>query len=208
MLSTVASLFLTPAYGAIADTSSRGTTWAIRVSSLFCALGCFVRGIARGMPDLLCAAFIMGCGIGLWNLVLTSVAANCTDDHRAVVVASFLAQESALRILGKLSYVPFDHVLVHLFGIQDTLIRYRIVMSVCTFFCVFAAVFLFVSAPHPSLAVIAQQGKSDDEIGCRRSNVEEHSKSKLRFALLSSSMFLVNAANQLIIIVWPLFCCR
>ncbi len=199
-VATTASLLLAPVYGSLADASPRGTSLAIRASSVCCALGCLIRGIATNVNGLLFASFIMGCGIGLWNLVLTSVAASCPEEKRTVIVSTFLAQEMTLRILGRLSYTPFDYLLVHA-GFDDLMLRYRIIMSVCTAFCIVGAIWLLVSSP-PKI-------KMDDTVKVvpigvvEARNAEE--KSRIPFVLLSLGVFCLHASITVTLMLWPLY---
>ena len=54
-----------------------------------------------------------------------------------------------LNILGKALYAPADALLHHGVGIESTMLRYRIVMSICTFFCFYGVVQVTRSPPPP-----------------------------------------------------------
>jgi hypothetical protein len=63
-------------------------------------------------------------------------------EKRSTVIAGFLVQEKILSLVGKSLYPLFNYVLESGFGINDELLRFRWVMGVCTFFCLFGVVYL------------------------------------------------------------------
>lgn len=106
-ISSCGSLLAAPAYGHLLDT--RGPWLAILLSSAMCALGCLLRGLAQSWAWLLTAAVLLGLGgANLSSLVLAHVVGESPREQRPLMIASYMAQLSALAILGKALYVPWD----------------------------------------------------------------------------------------------------
>ena len=167
-LSALGSLALAAPYGWLLD--KRGPYTAILISSAMCGLGCLFRGLAPSYPYLVVAAIFLGLGGGnLVTLILAYVSTQTEPSQRALVVSGcaqlgarnsarnsfgarlptaarppplcrYLGQLSVLNILGKALYAPADALLHHGVGIESTMLRYRIVMSICTFFCFYGVV--------------------------------------------------------------------
>lgn len=145
-------VILNPVYGYIQDTYSG--YGAMVISALCCAFGCLVRGLATDTNGLFIAAAILGLGASnLWTVVLAHVASNTPPQQRSLVVSGYLFQVSALMILGKLGYTPFNWFLKE-FVSDDVMVRYRIAMGICIVFCIFGF-FMLILFGGPVRAVSA-----------------------------------------------------
>lgn len=137
-ISSLCTMLLSPVYGWLLDT--HGAYHAIFFSSLMCALGCLLRGFATSFSILICASIFLGLGGGnLVTLVCAYLSSRTPRAERASVISGYISMLSVLNIGGKTLYVPFDSVLMSL-GMTDLMLRYRITMSMCTFFCIFGVV--------------------------------------------------------------------
>lgn len=71
-------------------------------ASFFCALGCFLRGIAQSVPELYGAAVVLGLGGAAVELVVLMYVSAVTPVHkRSTVISGFVIQTVSLRILAK-----------------------------------------------------------------------------------------------------------
>ena len=114
--------------------------------SFFCALGCLVRGLAPDVRGLYLGNLVLGLGAAnLWTSVLSYVSLQTSREQRSMMVSAFLVQVSVLRMVGRALYPACNQAL--LLFIEDELVRDRIVMSVCTVFCMFGVVALLLD-PH------------------------------------------------------------
>ena len=204
IISILGLVLLTPVYGSLIDWYPNGINISIRVSSIFCAAGCLLRGLASSVKGLYFGCFLMGMGVSLWSIVLTLVATTVCDENRSRIISSYLAQESLLRIFGKISFKPFDWFLQSA-GIDAKLSRQRITMSVCSIFCLTGLFALVVSSftsrsflvpPKPSQQVGSKEEKKPGS---------KQQLSKARAALLCSSVFCIEVSYAIVIITWPLF---
>lgn len=142
-ISSVGTMLLSPLYGWLLDT--HGAYHAILFSSSMCALGCLVRGCATSATSLVLASVLLGLGGGnLITLVCAHLSSRTPRAERAPLLSAYLSLLSILNIGGKALYVPFDALLYNL-GVSNLMLRYRITMSVCTFFCFFGVIKLWHS---------------------------------------------------------------
>ena len=176
LLSTVSLVCLilpAPLYGWIQD--RHGPLYTIMVSSAACAIGCGLRGFAQNFWWLLPSAALAGFGGG--NLVSTisaHVATETPPARRALFLSALAVQGAVLRTCGQALYVPWDAGL-RLCGLAERLLRFRITLSVCTFFCMFGVVQLAFNgrhlapahlrraAPRPGAAAETESDTSDTE---------------------------------------------
>ena len=115
----------------------RGSVAIMVLSSFACAFGCFLRGLATSVPQLVRAAVVLGFGGGALELVvLCYLGAVLERGRRSALLAGLSVQTVSLRVLAKAVYPPFAWVLAQLLpGL--TLLQYRISLGVCWFFCAF-----------------------------------------------------------------------
>ena len=160
----ISSLVLSPLYGTLSD---RHGSYSIFVLSIFlCATGCLVRGLAQDVGTLFAGAGILGLGGGqIWTLALAYLAAHTPPERREVVVSGYLAQEAALRLLGKLLFPPLDWLLRGPCGVHDELFRWRLEMGCCTAFCFYGLLLLGCCG--------GGMRKADEELRSRRDAADE-----------------------------------
>jgi hypothetical protein len=63
-------------------------------------------------------------------------------EKRSAVIAGFLVQEKILSLFGKSLYPLLNWMLESGIGLDDELLRFRLIMGVCTFFCLFGVSYL------------------------------------------------------------------
>ncbi|KAL1524592.1 hypothetical protein AB1Y20_019482 [Prymnesium parvum] len=162
-ISSVGTMLLSPLYGWLLDT--HGAYYAILFSSSMCALGCLARGCAAGYNALVGASLLLGLGGGnLITLVCAYLSSHTARAERAAVLSAYISLLSVLNISGKSLYVPFDDLLWAL-GVTDLMVRYRITISVCTFFCFFGVAQLFCNGAVLRRTGQAEgKGASDDDV--------------------------------------------
>ena len=167
LLSTIALCFLmlpAPLYGWIQD--RHGPMFTIMVSSGCCALGCGLRGFAQGFYWLVVSSALSGFGGGnLISTISAHVATETPPAQRALALSALAVQGSVLRILGQALYVPWDATLRGS-GLGERMLRFRVTLSVCTFFCAFGVVQLCLNGHHlrrssNRAAAVASAGDDD-----------------------------------------------
>jgi len=160
VIKSTGTWILGPVYGWLVD---RYTAFLPTIfSSFFCALGCTLRGFTpAGRIDLLYASsFILGLGAAnFWNVVGTHLACATDRELRPLVVSAFFVQANVLELLGKLSYPPWDAALRATWPGEDQLLRFRVSMSVCSFFCIFGVFNLLVNG-HAMRGVRCEQAET------------------------------------------------
>jgi len=177
MLSTVSVVFAlipAPFYGFVQDRF--GTYFPIIVASITCGLGCTLEGLATGFSSLVAARIFQGFGGDNLPSVINAHLSTCAPpSKRALVLSAFSFQCQLLRLGGQLFYVPWDSMLRAL--ALGRMLRFRITLSVCSFFCWFGVVALLVAGRHlrqPQSAVGPIDMADDD--GEQRSAVITSSK--------------------------------
>ena len=149
LLSTVSLVCLilpAPLYGWIQD--RHGPLYTIMVSSAACAIGCGLRGFAQNFWWLLPSAALAGFGGGnLGSTISAHVATETPPARRALCLSALAVQGAVLRTCGQALYVPWDAGL-RVCGLADRLLRFRLTLSVCTFFCIFGVVQLCLNGRH------------------------------------------------------------
>ena len=182
LLSTVSLVCLilpAPLYGWIQD--RHGPLYTIMVSSAACAIGCGLRGFAQNFWWLLPSAALAGFGGGnLASTISAHVATETPPARRALFLSALAVQGALLRTFGQALYVPWDAGL-RVCGLEDRLLRFRITLSVCTFFCMFGVVQLAFNGRHLAPAHLRRtaprscataEGESDASDTERRAGAE------------------------------------
>mmetsp|Transcript_79729 Transcript_79729/g.221901 ORF Transcript_79729/g.221901 Transcript_79729/m.221901 type:complete len:517 (-) Transcript_79729:73-1623(-) len=225
VIRAVGAWVLGPIYGWMVD---KYTAFLPAVlSGLFCAVGCLIRGFApvNAIGVLYVAAVVLGLGAGnFWNVVGTHVACSTKDELRPLVVSAYFVQVTSLQLVAQLLYPAWDKALV-LFGIDETFVRYRISMSICTFFCIFGMINVLVNGGpmrevkskamkdvdvHPasdahSTETQAEKGGKEQ----RAPAVEVTSCGHVLSFLVLGFVLVVQAAAQIVVsTLWPLFVSR
>ena len=140
-IGSVGGMVMAPVYGYLLD--RRGPFLAIVSTATLCAVGCAVRGCAQDLTLLYLGGLILGFGgNNLIMVVLAFLTSSTSPERRSLVVSGYIFQITALRILGKALYTPWNAVVQYGLGVSDTLLRFRIHMVICPLFCVFGAIFL------------------------------------------------------------------
>jgi len=115
----------------------------ISVTAGSCAIGCLWRGIATSLVELRLGAVLLGVGINLWSVVLGHLVKSFPEEMRSEVISGFGVQMTVLQLCGK-GVFPLVEVGLHRgLGVEDALVRYRIHMGMCTFFCFYGMFALF-----------------------------------------------------------------
>ncbi|KAL3932470.1 MAG: hypothetical protein SGPRY_000685, partial [Prymnesium sp.] len=214
-ISSVGTMLLSPLYGWLLDT--HGAYHAILFSSSMCALGCLVRGCATSATSLVLASVLLGLGGGnLITLVCAHLSSRTPRAERAPLLSAYLSLLSILNIGGKALYVPFDALLYNL-GVSNLMLRYRITMSVCTFFCFFGVIKLWHSGRLLRARGVhdledecsIDAGKCGDEKGTQSEPAKSDSPCSARqagfLALVLLSLWLRAASVTLARTLWPLW---
>uniref|UniRef100_A0A7S2RZ22 Major facilitator superfamily (MFS) profile domain-containing protein n=1 Tax=Rhizochromulina marina TaxID=1034831 RepID=A0A7S2RZ22_9STRA len=138
----------------------RGSVTVMIGAAFFCALGCFLRGLAQSVAELYAAAVALGLGGASIELViLIYVSAISERSIRSTIVSGFVVQTLTLRILAKAAYPSFAAVLAAVFPHQK-LLQYRVALSICWFFCFYGVVAL--TAARRSLVTVPLSDVSKD----------------------------------------------
>jgi Na+/melibiose symporter-like transporter len=167
--------------------------------------------------------------VNLWTLVLGHVV-NCSDrDQRSAVISGFAVQETLLRLLAKGIFPLWDEYVHRTVGVQDTLLRYRVHMGICTFFCFFGLVVLFTEhlqerrrrrndlpaaaaagGEGGAVASAMKEGTTPRMLPCATATtavpvVAASVKPNRRFAMLLLALFLQSMATTMVMVLWPLY---
>lgn len=155
LLSTIGTLFAilpAPIYGYAQDRF--GPYGTILFGAAACGLGCGLEGFSQGVAWFVAARAFQGLGGGNLPSVVNAHITSCTPvDKRALILSAFTAQCLTLRICGQALYLPWDEALRAL-GLTR-LIRFRVTLSVCTFFCWFGVVAIITHGHHLRRAAAA-----------------------------------------------------
>lgn len=116
----------------------------ISVTASCCAFGCLWRGLAGSITSLRMGAILLGIGVNLWTVVLGHTVKSFSSKLRSEVLAGFSVQMTILQLCGKGIYPIIEYVLHSILQIHDELLRYRIHMGLCTFFCFYGVVALLM----------------------------------------------------------------
>ena len=130
---TFGSLLLGPLYGWLLDKWDAYLTIALTLGP--CGIGCLLRGIAHSMAMIYASALAMAFGgINFDAMVLAYVAHTQSVESRALVISAYLFQYKTLSLVGKSLYPVWDRCMRGL-GVEDDMLRYRLVMVTCTAPC-------------------------------------------------------------------------
>jgi hypothetical protein len=109
--------------------------WApLSITAAACAGGCLWRGMAKSLSSLRMGAVLLGVGVNMWTVVLGHLVKSFPPSMRSEVLSGFGVQIAVLQLAGKGVFPLAEYSLYHIVGMEDTLLRYRIHMGVCTFF--------------------------------------------------------------------------
>jgi len=194
-----------------------GPQTPILLSSLFCAIGCFILALGTNVNHLLIGSVVLGLG-NVEQSVLSHISVNTARDNRSFIVSGYLIQITVLGIVGKMLY-PFWRVLVDVVlqgsGIADDLLNDRITMLVCPVACIFGFFALLVS-PLPQNSVFEETTEEANEsqstsghnflssFRCA-STFESGLKHFTPFILLALSGLLLSIALTIPKVLWPIF---
>lgn len=118
--------------------------WApLSVTAAACACGCLWRGVATSLSSLRMGAVLLGVGVNMWTVVLGHLVKSFPPSMRSEVLSGFGVQIAVLQLVGKGIFPLAEYSLHHIVGVEDTLLRYRIHMGICTFFCFYGTFALF-----------------------------------------------------------------
>jgi len=196
VIKTVGSLALSPFYGWLLD--RRSVRLPVLLSAGCCSFGCLLRGLAPvgDTFSLYASHVILGLGaVNFWNVVGAYLALSLPRDRRDVAVSGFQVQVSVLNLLGTASFPSCDSFLVAI-GFHNTLIRYRIHMSVCSLFCVFGLFYMLLSfTPAP---------RADARPEVREQQKLDQSVDKFQLGLLLFSLVIQAFGESVVLMLWPL----
>eukprot|EP00746_Dinoflagellata_sp_MGD_P142500 gnl/MRDRNA2_/MRDRNA2_75457_c0_seq3.p1 gnl/MRDRNA2_/MRDRNA2_75457_c0~~gnl/MRDRNA2_/MRDRNA2_75457_c0_seq3.p1 ORF type:complete len:158 (+),score=21.34 gnl/MRDRNA2_/MRDRNA2_75457_c0_seq3:74-547(+) len=86
-------------------------------------------------------------------------------DQRSAVLSGYAVQVTSLQLLGKSMYPAWDFGLQHMGLAERKLLRYRIHMSICSFFCVFGLGLLLMPRIRRVIEQASQASKVSDNRG-------------------------------------------
>ncbi|CAE7247248.1 unnamed protein product [Symbiodinium necroappetens] len=194
IIRTAGVLLVSPLYGWLLD---RRSAYLPAVLSAFCCtFGCLMHGFAPDVAGLYFASVILALGaVNFWNVVGAYVALATPREQRHVVVTGFQVQVATLRLIGTSLYPAVDSLLKAV-GIEQKLLRYRIHMSECSIFCVFAFVYLVVRF-QPAAWV-----EDEDRTGEPRKAEQPVKYSQIMLLLVTS--VIQTFGETVITVLWPL----
>lgn len=82
-------------------------------------------------------AILLGVGVNMFTVILGHLIKSFPSSMRSEVLSGFAVQTTVLQLMGKGIFPLVEYVLHYVFGLENTLLRYRIHMSICTIFCFF-----------------------------------------------------------------------
>jgi len=145
-IGTLCSLLPAPLYGWAQDRF--GPYYTLLVASAGCGIGCLLFGFAPGFAVLAVATAFQGIGGGsLATMVNAHVALVTPPARRSLVLTGFITQCLTLHIAGQAAYVPWD-LMLRTLGVSNRVLRFRLTLSVCTFFCFFGVLQLLRFGHH------------------------------------------------------------
>jgi len=129
------------------------------------------------------------------NVVVAYVALATPRDLRPVVVSGFQVQVAALRLIGTSLYPAWDSLLIA-GGLDDKLLRYRVHMSVCSIFCLYAFFYMVVRFKP---AVQTEKIEQD-----RETQKLDQPINKLQLLLLLATLTVQAFGETVVTVLWPL----
>ena len=130
---TLGLLLLGPLYGWLLDKWDAYLTIALTLG--LCGIGCLLRGIAASMAMIYASALALAFGgINFEAMTLAYIACIQSAESRALVISAYLFQYKTLSLVGKSLYPVWDRCMRGL-GVEDDMLRYRLVMVTCTAPC-------------------------------------------------------------------------
>jgi hypothetical protein len=194
-------LVVDPLLGAWMD--AKGGLGAMVLASFLCALGCFLRGLARNVSDLYAAAAILGLGGSSLDLVvLTYLGAVLRRGRRSAVLAGFVVCRGLLQLAAKAAFPPFNALLRLAFpgdgsaggsaggnASDGEMMRFRVSLSVCWFFCFYGVLRIAHARRHlirEPLGAYAHRNEGANTVTAIEPH-HHHAASKLASSLRSSS---------------------
>ena len=115
----------------------------ISVTATACSIGCLWRGMASSLTSLRMGAILLGVGVNMWTVILGHLVKSFSPSRRSEIISGFGVQIAVLQFVGKGMFPLMEYGLHHILGIEDALLRYRIHMGMCTFFCFYGTFALF-----------------------------------------------------------------
>ncbi|CAE7422731.1 unnamed protein product [Symbiodinium natans] len=194
IIRTTGVLLVSPFYGWLLD---RRSAYLPAVLSAFCCtFGCLIHGFAADVLGLYVASVILAMGaVNFWNVVGAYVALATPREQRHVVVTGFQVQVACLRLIGTSLYPAVDSLLKFA-GVEHKLLRYRIHMSECSIFCVFAFIYL-VFRFQPAAWV-----EDEDRKGDLKKSEQPARHSQIILLLVTS--VIQTFGETVITVLWPL----
>ena len=150
--------------------------WApLSVTAAACAGGCLWRGVATSVPSLRMGVALLGVGVNMWTVVLGHLVKSFPPSMRSEVLSGFGVQIAVLQLVGKGVFPMVEYSLHHIVGLEDTLLRYRIHMGVCTFFCFYGTFALFWDRKNVTCGTFCtvEGDSSTDAIRSEQSHIDE-----------------------------------
>eukprot|EP00756_Hemistasia_phaeocysticola_P002834 Hpha_TRINITY_DN11912_c0_g2::TRINITY_DN11912_c0_g2_i2::g.20869::m.20869 len=224
LIRTVFGFVLTPLYGWLLDHGS--AYWPLVLSCFFCAFGCLTRGFAPqgDVTMFFLSAVVLGLGAAnLWTVAGAYVACANPKERRTEVLSGFTVQVTTLALLGKMLYRPWDWAVTLVLQegrdlgmlaedpVNDAggvLLRYRVHMAVCTFFCIGGFFNLLGSHGRmrheiPSPTVLHTPVVRNNR--CHRRCTTLSVSDIVCFGILGCSVGVVSFASTTLLAVWPYF---
>jgi MFS family permease len=135
----------------------------ISVTASCCAFGCLWRGLASSITSLRMGAILLGIGVNLWTVVLGHIVKSFPSKLRSEVLAGFTVQMTTLQLCGKGIFPIIEYILHSILQIHNELLRYRIHMGLCTFFCFYGVVALLMDRKN---VMSVKNGNNGVELSC------------------------------------------
>eukprot|EP00501_MAST-03F_sp_TOSAG23-6_P001946 GSMAST32.ASY1.ANO1.2029.1 assembled CDS len=207
-------IFVVPFYGWLMD--FHGAYLACLLSTILCAVGCAIRGFAFNINSLYIGVAVIGLGSSaLWTITMSFVASQSSREDRSAIISAYVVQITALRLIGRGVYPLWDFCLIQVCGEHNILLRYRISMSVCTFFCFFGF-FVLTYWGKAFRSVGPLYGTNEDvesSSTCEKDIIETEKGTNsstfqfqlVPFLIICIAMVIQAIATAIIKVVWPLW---
>jgi len=114
----------------------------ISITAAACSVGCLWRGMASSLSSLRLGSVLLGIGNNVFTVVLGHLVKSNPPSLRSEVLSGFAVQLTTLQLLGKGIFPLLEYILHNIVGLENVLVRYRIHMGFCTFFCFYGTVAL------------------------------------------------------------------
>ena len=202
----VVGLVSAPLVGAHMD--ARGAVGPMIATSLACAVGCLLRGLATTVWHLHASSAILGFG-GVELVVATYLSTVLGRPRRSSVLSGLVVQTGALRLMAK-AFFPLLAAALALVLPDREVARYRVALSFCWAFCFYGVVRISTSRSDLVVGPLGTYNANEERMSAagasRKTPPPFRSPPRpfVPFALAASAVSATAAASTVASILWPL----